>query len=313
MKYRSIFRIYSVQNLQKTFGNNIETMKSHIPLKGRFARAALLTLLACGLSAAAANAAQVVTVPLAGKEFGNGVNAHGESTGQLNASKAYFYRIVGSCQGTGPLAEAIPPGTKLSQLLNDISAGAAANLAGTKENPAGTLPFGVLNKTVSGQKDGLSFTMTFSLYVSGTGKVTFDVKDVSVTGFGWPIPGTVLLEDGAKAIVGVAPTIQMAKLAQNVSESAGQVLVEVKRTGNLNVAARVNYATVEGTATKAHFKPTSGTLIFDAGQTSKKIKVLIKNNLLKDGARKFKVKLTKPVTAVLGDATITTVTINSDE
>ena len=289
-------------------------MKSHIPLKGRFARAALLTLVACGLSAAAANAAQTVSVPLAGEEFGHGITAHAESTGLLNASTAYFYKVVGTCRGTGALAEVVAPGTKLSALLNDISAGSASNLIGTKLNPAGTLPFGVLNKTVNGEKDGISFSMTFSILINSAGKVIFDIQNVTITHFLFgPIPGSIQLEDGAKAVVGVAPVIQMAKLAQSVSESAGQVLVEVKRTGNLNVAARVNYATVAGTATSAHFKPTSGTLMFDAGQTSKKIKVLIKNNELKDGARKFKVKLTKPVTAVLGDATITTVTINSDE
>ena len=289
-------------------------MKSpNVLLKSRFARSSLLLALSLGLSAAAANAAQVVNIPLAGQQFGHGITAHGESTGLLNASTAYFYKVVGTCRGTGVLADAVPPGTKISQFLNDLQSGAASNLVGTKENPGGTLPFGVLNKTVSGQQNGVSISMTLSILINSTGKVVFDVKNVTATAFGFPVPGAIEFEDGAKVIAGVAPVIQVAKLAQGVSEDAGTVLVEVKRSGNLNVVARVNYATVEGTATKAHFKPTSGTLTFDAGQTSKKIKVPLKDNELKDGARKFSVKLSKPVTAVLGDAVRTVVTINSDE
>ena len=291
-------------------------MKSPLTnLTSRFARSLILIAVATGLSAGAADAAQVVTIPLAGETFGHGDGAEGQSTGLLNASTAYFYKITGTCKGTGPiLTSAIPPGTKIADLLNDIEPGAAAKLTGTKLHPAGTLPISVLDKTVSGEKDGASFTMTFSIIISGTGKVSFNIKDVTITTMFGPMPGGVELEDSAKAVVGVAPVIKMATLAQNVRENAGEVSVVVKRTGNLGVAATVKYETLTGTATDAHFKhPTSGTLTFDAGQTSRKVTVIIKNNELKDGARKFSVKLSKPGTAVLGNAVKTVVTINSDE
>ena len=284
----------------------------NLSLKPRFTRGALLTLVAFGLSAAAADAAQVVTIPLEHKEFGHGIPVHAESTGSLNPATVYFYKVLGTCRGTGMLEDKVKPNTSLADLLNRFSAGAASKLVGTKQNPGGKLDFSLLNYPVTGEVDGISVSMTFSLFIDAAGKVAFDIQNVSVTHplFG-PVPGTILLEDGAKVVAGI-PVIKVASPTKTVSEDAGKVVVEVKRTGNLNVTARFDYETFAGTATDAHFEQTAGTLTFKTGQKSKKIAVLIKDNNLKDGARTFSVKLSNPVNAVLGSAK-TVVTITSDE
>ena len=295
----------------------------HIKPAAGLIRSGLLIALSLGLSAMAANAAKVINIPLAGEEFGNSSEAHGESTDSLDAANAYFYRLVGTCVGTGDFADAVPPGTKISDLVNEIQQGAAAALAGTKRNPGAALPFEVLNKTIHGTHNVKGFDVTFDITVSITiqanGRVVFDIKDITITGpWGYMPNGTIKLEPGTKVVAGVAPVIEMDKGTQAVAEDAGFVAVKVTRGGNLNVACSVNYKTIEGTATAGtaatdDFKAKSGKLDFLAGESTKTIKVPIKDNALQDGTRKFSVKLVKPVTAVLGDVTATVVSINSNE
>ncbi|CAN5573300.1 hypothetical protein BH18VER1_BH18VER1_21050 [soil metagenome] len=251
-------------------------------------------------------------MPLADQDFGNSNEVHAQSTALVNPSDAFFFRIAGTCHGTGQLAEAIPPGTKISALVNQVQAGAGASLTGMKLNLGGTLPFAVLNKTYDGavMVSGIPghFHFTLNVNISGTGRVTFDVADVQVTAFGFSIPGTIVMESGAKALVGVAPVVQMRDLALPAVE--GDVAkVLVKRTKNLDLTCAVDYTTLADTATKADFKPISGTLHFSAGQAVGKIKIPIKINSLKSGARQFKVRLSSPVAAILGDSKVTTVTI----
>lgn len=294
---------------------------THTPITAGFVRRSLLVAVSLGFSTMAATAAPVVTVPLAGEEFGTSVNARAESTGLVSPAKAYFYRITGSCHGTGDFQDAVPENTKFAELLNDIQEGAAAALSGTKRNADGDLPFVVLDKTVSGTKDFVTFSLTLRIAIESDGRVVFEARDLSATSPFGNLSGSIVFEPGTKMVVGVAPVIKMVTETQSVLENvpSGFAAVKVTRTGNLNVESSVNYKTVEGTATAGpdatdDFKSVSGKLTFLPGDDGPKtIKVPIKNNALKDGNRNFKVNLINPVTAVLGDVTTTVVTIKSDE
>ncbi|MFN2508348.1 MAG: Calx-beta domain-containing protein [Chthoniobacterales bacterium] len=297
-----------------TFEKASKTMKkSHTRLGSHLALKGLLIAAAFGLSSFGANAALVATVPLAGEEFGHGIELHAQSNGLLDAANVYFYKITGTCQGTGTLASFVPPGTKIRDLVNDIEQGAGKSLIGTKQNPGGALPFVVLSKTYSGQYEGADVSLTVKIEIDATGRVKFDVTDVTFTFSGFPIGGTIECEPGAKVMVGVAPKLEFRDATQTVGEGAGTVQVKVDRIGNPNVAVSVRYATKPDTADNADFKPKSGTLNFNAGQTTKTITIQIKDNAIAEPTESFKVVLSKPVAAVLGTPKTTTVNINDND
>jgi Calx-beta domain len=64
----------------------------------------------------------------------------------------------------------------------------------------------------------------------------------------------------------------------SAAEDAGHATITVKRSGATNIAASVNYATANGTATGADYTPASGTLAFAAGETTKTFDVAVTND-----------------------------------
>lgn len=290
-----------------------------------FTRGAVLIALSLGLSAAAANAAENVTVSLAGKSFGvdsggNSVNLSADSVDLVDAAPAYYYRVTGTCHGTGNYQSFVPQGTDIKDLINQIKTGGAKSLTGTTQNPGGTLPVDPLyNQTYTGDVDsgGVTAHISATLFakIAANGQVTFEIKNVSVTVFGSSQPGTIEFEQGAEIAVGVAPVIEMAKGAKSFSEAAGgNADLVVIRTGNLGVAVDVHYAAKPGTATKADYALKAGILHFAKGDGSQKITTLrIKEDTIKEGDEKFSVVLSKPVAAVLGNLTKTVVTVLDNE
>lgn len=280
----------------------------------------LLVALSLGLSAAAANAATTVTVPLGTQEFGNGKEIHAVSTGKVDPSHSYVFQIGGLCQGTppgSPLAAAVPPDTKISALVNEVQPGAAATLTGIKSNATGTLPFEILNKVYDGDVSiqGIPghFHFVLEVKIDAAGIVSFDVTQVSITAFGNAVPGTIQFQPGAKVIVGVTPTIALAKATQTTTQAAppdGYLHVVINRTVNQGVESIIHVATVAGTATKTSFGPISKDVTFLPGQASKTVKIKIKQNPDIANARQFKVVISKPRAALLGDIKTDQVTIN---
>jgi Calx-beta domain len=67
-------------------------------------------------------------------------------------------------------------------------------------------------------------------------------------------------------------------------DASGHATITVNRSGATNVAASVNYATSDGTATVAggDYLPASGTLSFAAGETSKTFTVAVVNDAISD-------------------------------
>ena len=91
------------------------------------------------------------------------------------------------------------------------------------------------------------------------------------------------------------------------------VTVNVTRTGNTAVAASMNYATANGTATTTvDYMAASGTLSFAAGEVSKSITVPLLGNVEAPGDRAFTVVLSNPGgAAVAGPVTTATVTVQN--
>ncbi len=120
------------------------------------------------------------------------------------------------------------------------------------------------------------------------------------------------------AVPGLAqllPTLQFAASSCTVAENAGSVTLVVQRLNDATTAVRVDFATVDGTATSGlKYTATNGTLAFAAGETNKVIVVPILNEGLVEGTKTFRVGLSNPSGgAVLGTPTNATVSITDND
>jgi hypothetical protein len=83
--------------------------------------------------------------------------------------------------------------------------------------------------------------------------------------------------------------------AASIAENAGKVTITVTRDGDTSGAATVDYATADGTATqKGDYIIASGTLSFNAGETSKSFDVFIVDDTYVETDETFSVILSNP-------------------
>ena len=99
------------------------------------------------------------------------------------------------------------------------------------------------------------------------------------------------------------------------AENGGNVTITVTRTANTNVAASVNYATSNGTATSgSDYTAASGTLSFAAGETSKTFVVAMINDTQVEAPETVNLTLSTPTGgATLGTPSTAVLTIISDD
>ena len=130
---------------------------------------------------------------------------------------------------------------------------------------------------------------------------------VSISGTGVIAPSSAIVTIADNDVAG---TLQFQAAEWSVSEWKGFVEVTVTRTKGTAAGASVHYATVPGTATAIDYSPTSGTLIFAAGEMSKTILVSVTGDGTSEGAESFGVVLSSPsFGVVLGAPSTTTVWI----
>jgi Calx-beta domain/Domain of unknown function (DUF4214) len=85
----------------------------------------------------------------------------------------------------------------------------------------------------------------------------------------------------------------------SISEDAGSIDVSVIRAGDVSVAADVDYATLDGIATKrTDYTAAFGTLHFAAGETAKTFRVFITNDLSSETNETFYVALRETTVGV---------------
>jgi hypothetical protein len=108
------------------------------------------------------------------------------------------------------------------------------------------------------------------------------------------------------------PTLGFAPAAVSVQETAGSAGLTVTRAGQTAGTMTVNYTTANGTAVAGtDYTTTSGSLVFNPGETSKPIPVPILDRLGVQGARQFTVVLSGVTGGDIGAGTAT-VTINDE-
>ena len=166
----------------------------------------------------------------------------------------------------------------------DDTAGAGSDYVGT----SGSVTFspGQTNAsfTVIIKDDGLSETdETVVLTLSGpTGAA-----------LGTPATATLTIVDDDAVAAG---SIHFNRDSYGIGEASGQALIGVSRTGGSNVAATIDFATADGTATAgSDYTATSGTLTFNPGETMKYLAVPILNNSPVEGDETVNLTLSNPV------------------
>lgn len=108
---------------------------------------------------------------------------------------------------------------------------------------------------------------------------------------------------------------ELSKEEDHNTYSWNNVKVTVRRTGNLNSAASVNYTTESGSAfTKWDFVETKGTLEFAPGETTKQITILITGEESIEPHEDFTLKLETPTDGHrIGPQGTTRITILNDD
>jgi CSLREA domain-containing protein len=120
---------------------------------------------------------------------------------------------------------------------------------------------------------------------------------------------------GAFEVQTLTPTLQFSSAAFSVNENAGTAIITVTRANDLSVAATVNYATSNGTATAGtDYTATSGTLSFAIGDTSKTFPIPIINDSLDEPNETVNLTLSNVTgNAALGTPSTAVLTIIDDD
>ena len=154
--------------------------------------------------------------------------------------------------------------------------------------------------------------------------------------FGVPVVGDVLdeldetflvqvvnVEHAVPAVAGATGTIldddappQLTIDDATVGEGSGSnptAVVTVHLSAPSGQQVRVDFATADDTAlAPADYQPASGTLVLDPGQTEKPISMTVAGDLLDEPDETFRVALSSPVAASIGDGSATVTILDDD-
>ena len=119
-------------------------------------------------------------------------------------------------------------------------------------------------------------------------------------------------------------TVQFSPASFSVGEGGGNATITVTRTGNTAASAAVDFATNNGGFSPCNvfngvalqncdFMAASGTLTFNANETSKTFNVLIVDDVYVEGNETFSVTLSNPTGATTGSPSTATVTISDND
>src|SRR5207302_8581354 len=110
------------------------------------------------------------------------------------------------------------------------------------------------------------------------------------------------------------PVMQFDSATYSVAEDGGSATITVNRTGVANDVSAVQYATSNGSATApADYTARSGTLTFNAGETTKTFTIPIINDTLDENNETIKLTLSNATGGTLGDTTTAVLTITDND
>lgn len=172
---------------------------------------------------------------------------------------------------------------------------------------SGTLSFGA-------NESSKTFTVSIADNSSADGNKTFNVTLSSPSGMtlaSGQNTATVTINDNESVSFG-SGSFKFSKSTYEVTESSGEAVVTVQRTGGTQGTISVNYSTTSlGASAGTDYTAVSGTLTFAPGEAAKLIRVPIIKDDIADTGESFSVELLSPSTGgSLIDPYVTTVTID---
>ncbi|HWB10980.1 MAG TPA: Calx-beta domain-containing protein [Pirellulales bacterium] len=178
------------------------------------------------------------------------------------------------------------------------------------------------NDTVNltGFGDGQMFLQSMSVLSDDTGSVQFQIPLDDPVPIGQWITATAtpdtadgntsMFSQPAPVVAAAEDSIQFSSPSYLVTETGGEAVIVVTRSGSTIGTVTVHYATSDGAAVAGtNYTASSGTLTFGDGQTSQTITIPVQHDGLADGDKDLHVLLSNPNGAALGAVSEADVTI----
>jgi ribosomal protein L35AE/L33A len=194
-----------------------------------------------------------------------------------------------------------------------VSAGFTVNLSAVSGQTV-TVQYATADGTATAGSDyqSASGTLTFNpgetskpVAVLVNGDTTFEINETFLVNLTVPTNATIADNQGIGTILnddGV-PTLSINDISQgegNSGTTSFTFTVGLSATSSQTVT--VNYATANGTATAgSDYQSATGTVTFNAGETTKPVTVLVNGDLLNEANETFFVNLTLPTNATTSD------------
>jgi hypothetical protein len=174
--------------------------------------------------------------------------------------------------------------------VNYATSNGSAKSGDEYTSTSGTLSFGA-------GEASKSFTVAVSNDTSDDGSKTFNVTLTSPTGatLASGLNTAVVTINDDETLAFGSGSFKFSRTTYNVTESSGEAVVTVQRTGGSAFAASVSYSTTSLTASSGtDYTATSGTLNFAAGEAAKIIVIPITKDTVADTGETFSVDLASP-------------------
>jgi uncharacterized repeat protein (TIGR01451 family) len=208
------------------------------------------------------------------------------------------------------------------ELTSALTSGVASQVTGTLNTEPGTAFTIHFYSSPAADPSGFGEGQTYLGAMAGTtdagGDAGFEFTGPALTA-GHVVTATATTSDGTSEFseaetVAAMPSISFSSATYTAGESDGTVTITVTRSGNLDVASMVDYATSDNTATAvADYATASGTLMFAPGDASETFDVTIAADSLDELDELVNLTLSDPDAAVLAAPSTAQLTITDDD
>ncbi len=157
-------------------------------------------------------------------------------------------------------------------------------------------------------------TITSTPNGSGNGSINFSA---AANGTQETRTGTITVSGQTFTLIQSTNTVsnvQFTSSSASVNESSGKIDVTVVRSGNTAVGATIDFATSDVSADRRKdYTQTLGTLIFNPGETSKTISILLTDDTFAESTETFTITLSNANGTTVGPTSVMTVSITSND
>lgn len=251
-----------------------------------------------------------MTITITDNEAPSSTGSSSSSTSAVSGAGKFSFSAV----TYGPAENG---GTQIITVVRtDGSTGAAnVNYATSNGTAVTGTDYGSVSNSLSFASGETSKTFTVSIADNSSidGNRNFNITLSNPTGGAalGDVPSTSIMIFDDETLTYGTGSLKFTKSAYSVTEASGVALVTVQRIGGAKNKVTVSFATSNGTAlASSDYTATSGTMTFEAGETSKLIRIPLLKDTLADADETIYVILSSPTNgATLSEPLNTVVTV----